>query len=323
MSKSAVIQTIKICISLFLLFFTLQMIDWQNSLALACRAKACWIFTAAGLLMLERILSVAKWLLLLKSKGATVTFWRLFVINYIGGFWGLVLPSSVSADIARGYYLSKTTANASLAVSSMLVDRLMGALSLVGLGCLSALIAGDTFGLTHTRWLACALLALCTAGAALLLHRHFPSWMDRRLSERLKRIRIFALARHWVASCFTYRHYPRILAWSLVLSALVQIMRVLVFYAVALAFDVHVPVGYYFIFIPLIMLLIMLPISINGIGVREGAFTGFFALVGVPAPEAFVISFAVSVLTTLMTAAGGLFYMLDRGLSISARTPQK
>ena len=59
------------------------------------------------------------------------------------------------------------------------------------------------------------------------------------------------------------------------------------------------------------MLLIMLP-SINGIGIREGSFVAFFALVGVPSAQAFIISFVVSVLTTLMTAAGCVVYMFDK-----------
>jgi hypothetical protein len=77
-------------------------------------------------------------------------------------------------------------------------------------------------------------------------------------------------------------------------------------------------VTYYFIFVPLIMLLIMLPVSFNGFGVREGSFVVFFARVGVPSSQAFIISFVVSVLTTLMTAVGGVVYMFDK----SAAAPE-
>jgi hypothetical protein len=96
------------------------------------------------------------------------------------------------------------------------------------------------------------------------------------------------------------------------LTGFVQMLRILVFYAVAVSFGVHVSVTYYFIFVPLIMLLIILPVSINGIGVREGSFVVFFARVGVPPAQAFIISFVVSVLTTLMTAVGGIVYMFDK-----------
>ena len=269
---------------------------------------------AMGLLLAERILSVSKWLLLLRAKGSPITFWRLLVINYIGGFWGLVLPSSVSADIVRGYYLSKSTANVSLAVTSMVIDRLMGALSLVFLGCFSIWMVGDTFGLVlvHARLIAASIAGGGALGIALLFHNDFIYWVDRRIIQRVADRKIIRQVRRWIVSCLQYRQYPQTLCMSFLLTMFVQILRILVFYAVALSFGVHVSVTYYFIFVPLMMLLIILPVSINGIGVREGSFVAFFALVGVPSAQAFIISFVVSVLTTLMTAVGGIVYMFDK-----------
>jgi len=108
---------------------------------------------------------------------------------------------------------------------------------------------------------------------------------------------------------------------SFLLSLLMQGIRILVFYTVAVGFNVYVPALYYFMFIPLIMALIMLPISFNGIGIREGSFVVFFALVGVSSADAFVVSFTVSLLTTLTTAMGGFVYLLDKGISPKAADP--
>ncbi|MBU1733682.1 MAG: flippase-like domain-containing protein [Verrucomicrobia bacterium] len=312
MTKAGIKQLLKFGVSLLLLFFTLRLIDWRGSLELAGRANLGLMAVAVGLLLTERILSTSKWLLLLRAKGSPITFWRLLVINYIGGFWGLVLPSSVSADIVRGYYLSKSTANVSLAVTSMVIDRLMGALSLVLLGCVSAWMVGDTFGLANARLIAAAVAVVCTLGIALLFHNKFIHWVDRRIIKRVADRKIIHQVRRWIVSCLQYRQYPQTLVASFLLTGFVQILRILVFYAVAVGFGIHVPVTYYFIFVPLMMLLIILPISINGIGVREGSFVAFFALVGVPSSQAFIVSFVVSVLTTLMTAFGGVVYMFDK-----------
>jgi len=312
MTKAGIKQLLKFGVSLLLLFFTLRLIDWRGSLELAGRANMGLLAVAVGLLLAERIFSVIKWLMLLRVKGSHITFWRLLVINYIGGFWGLVLPSSVSADIVRVYYLSKSTANVSLAVTSMLVDRLMGALSLVLLGCISAWMVGDTFGLAHARLIAASVAVACALGIALLYHNGFIRWVDRRIIRHVARWKVIRPVRQWIASCFEYRQYPNTLVASFLLTVFVQMLRVMVFYAVAVSFGIRVPVTYYFIIVPLIMLLIMLPVSINGIGVREGSFVAFFALVGVPSSQAFIISFVVSVLTTLMTTLGGVVYMFDK-----------
>ena len=312
MTKAGVKQSLKFGVSLLLLFFTMRLIDWRGSLELAGRANLGMMAVAVGLLLAERILSVVKWLLLLRAKGSRITFWRLLVINYIGGFWGLVLPSSVSADIVRGYYLSKSTANVSLAVTSMVVDRLMGALSLVFLGCASAWMVGDTFGLMHARLIAAGVAVALFIGIALLFHNGFMHWVDRRIIQQMANRKVIQHVRRWIVTCLQYRQYPNTLVASFLLTGFVQMLRVLVFYVVAVGFGVHVSVTYYFIFVPLIMLLIMLPVSINGIGLREGSFVVFFAQVGVPTSQAFIISFVVSVLTTLMTAVGGVIYIFDK-----------
>ena len=317
MTKAGIKQLLKFGVSLLLLFFTLRLIDWRGSLELAGRANPGLLTVAVGLLLAERILSVSKWLLLLRAKGSPITFWRLLVINYIGGFWGLILPSSVSADIVRGYYLSKSTSNVSLAVTSMVIDRLMGALSLVLLGCVSAWMVGDTFGLANARLIAAGVAVVCALGIALLFHNDFMHGVDRRIIQRVADRKIIRQVRRWIVSCLQYRQYPQTLIMSFLLTMFVQMLRILVFYAVAVSFGVHVSVTYYFIFVPLIMLLIMLP-SINGIGVREVSFMAFFARAGIPsAPsseQAFIISFVVSELTTLMTAVGGVVYMFDKSV---------
>ena len=312
MTKAGIKQLLKFGVSLLLLFLTLRLIDWRGSLELIGHANLGLMAVAVGLLLAERILSVSKWLLLLRAKGSPITFWRLLVINYIGGFWGLVLPSSVSADIVRGYYLSKSTANVSLAVTSMVIDRLIGALSLVFLGCVSVWMVGDTFGLVHARLIAASIAGVCALGIALLFHNDFIHWVDRRIIQRMTGMKIIRQVRRWIVSCLQYRQYPQTLCMSFLLTIFVQMLRILVFYAVAVSFGVHVSVTYYFIFVPLMMLLIILPVSINGIGVREGSFVAFFTLVGVPSSQAFIISFVVSVLTTLMTAIGGIVYMFDK-----------
>jgi len=312
MTKAGIKQLLKFGVSLLLLFFTLRLIDWRKSLEMAGHANMGLLAAAVVLLLAERILSTSKWLLLLRAKGSPITFWRLLVINYIGGFWGLILPSSVSADIVRGYYLSKSTANVSLAVTSMVIDRLMGMLSLVLLGCVSAWMVGDTFGLVHARLIAAGVAGGVTLAIALLFHNDFVHWVDRRIIKRVADRKIIHQVRRWIVACLHYRQYPRTLVVSFLLTGFVQMLRILIFYAVAVSFGVHASVTYYFIFVPLIMLLIMLPISINGIGVREGSFVAFFALVGVPSSQAFIISFVVSVLTTLMTAVGGVVYMFDK-----------
>lgn len=312
-------QLLKVILSLVLLAYLIRMIDWRNSLQLALRADFAMMVIAVALLTLERVLSVIKWRLFLTAKGSKITFWRLFIINYVGGFWGLILPSSVSADIVRGFYLSKATSDLNLTVTSMAADRFISGVALVFIACLGGWYAGYRPGLQHLHSLTLIIAIITAAAVVLLFQRGFLRWLDRQIVQRFSawkpgfsQAKIIQTVREWVVSCLEYQKYPGLLALAFILSLSVQVVRVLVFYVVALGFNLHAPLMYYVVFIPLIMVLIMLPVSINGIGVREVSFVGFFSLAGMPESGAFAISFAVSVLTTLTTAVGGIIYMFDR-----------
>jgi len=308
-------QLLKVTLSLALLAYLIRLIDWRNSLQLALQADFMMMIIAVALLTLERVLSVVKWRLFLTVKGSKITFWRLFIINYVGGFWGLILPSSVSADIVRGFYLSKATSDLNLTVISMAADRFISGISLVCIACLGGWYAGYRPGFQRLHSLILMIAIITAAAVALLFHHGFLRWLDGRVIKKFIDWKIVQLTRKWLVSCLEYQKYPGLLALAFLLSLSVQVVRVLVFYVVALGFNLHAPMIYYFVFIPLIMVLIMLPVSINGIGVREVSFVGFFSLAGMPESGAFAISFAVSVLTTLTTAVGGIIYMLDKGPS--------
>ncbi|MDO9542764.1 MAG: lysylphosphatidylglycerol synthase transmembrane domain-containing protein [Kiritimatiellia bacterium] len=313
-------QLLKVVLSLALLAYLIRLIDWRSSLQLALRANPLMMIIAIALLTLERVLSVLKWRLFLTVRGSKITFWRLFIINYVGGFWGLILPSSVSADIVRGFYLSKATSDLNLTVTSMAADRFISGVSLVCIACLGGWYAGYQPGLQYLHILI-LVIAILTFSAVVLLFQHgFLRWLDGRIIQKFIDWKIVKVARKWLVSCLEYRKYPGLLTLAFLLSLSVQVVRVLVFYVVALGFDLHAPLIYYVVFIPLIMVLIMLPVSINGIGVREVSFVGFFSLAGMPESGAFAISFAVSVLTTLTTAVGGIIYMFDKGPSLPEHT---
>jgi hypothetical protein len=312
--KSRIIkQVFKVAVSLGLLAYLANAVDWRQSLKLARQADFLMMALAIALITLERVLSVVKWRLFLSVKGSPITFWRLFIINYVGGFWGLVLPSSVSADIVRGFYLSKATSDLSLTVTSMAADRFISGVSLVCLACLGGWLAGSRPGLEHLRGIILVMASITVLGVIILFYRPFLRWLDRRVVQKFSGWLLVRKGREWLVACLEYQQYPGLLLLAFFYSLAVQVVRVFIFYVVALGFGLHAPLMYYIIFIPLIMVLIMLPVSFNGIGVREMSFVGFFSLAGMPESGAFMVSFAVSVLTTLTTAVGGIIYMFDKG----------
>jgi uncharacterized membrane protein YbhN (UPF0104 family) len=101
----------------------------------------------------------------------------------------------------------------------------------------------------------------------------------------------------------------RLLAGTTFLSILVQLASALQVWMVGQALNAPVPLGYYFILVPMVSLLTLLPISVNGMGVREGGTALFLAPLGIGEGTALSLAllwFAVGAAASLL---GGLVYL--------------
>jgi hypothetical protein len=307
-NKKKLLFIIKAVISIALLLFIIVRIDWNEVAENLRRANYLLIFAAFLLNIIERAELTYKWNLLIWARGIDVSFTKLFLINSIGGFWGLFLPSSLGTDVVRGYYLVKNNSEKSASVSSIFVDRILGMFSLLLLGVVSLLIAGDLISNMNIGYYFLILFM-----AALILFYFFQKEETALYLEKLflkipfKKFTGLLTKLHF--SILEYKKHPKSLLLSFAVTLLVQITRVLTYYFIAIAFNINIPIVYFFLFVPLIMIVIMVPISIGGLGVREGTFITFFTLVGMSMNDAVVISFTNTFINTVITLLGGFVYL--------------
>ena len=108
-----------------------------------------------------------------------------------------------------------------------------------------------------------------------------------------------------------YADHHRALARVLVLSILVQIFRVLQAWCLGRSLGLVVPLSTYFVFVPIIVLIMQLPITINGIGTSQVAFMRLFVPQGAPEPQVFALSILFLALGIAGSLPGGLMYVVD------------
>jgi glycosyltransferase 2 family protein len=94
------------------------------------------------------------------------------------------------------------------------------------------------------------------------------------------------------------------------LATVVQVMRIGVHVLVARALGLHIDLAYFFLFVPLLAVIVSLPISLNGIGVREGAGIVLFGLVGVDRAHAFTLQFTTYLVAVAVSLLGGLVFLV-------------
>ncbi|WP_028580366.1 lysylphosphatidylglycerol synthase transmembrane domain-containing protein [Desulfogranum japonicum] len=298
---------LKLCISLSILGIILTQIDWQTFLH-TLRSGDIMLLSAAFLLLwVERGWAVVKWHFLLRTQGVAISWWTLFGIYNIGAFWGLFLPSSLSTDVVRGYYLSKNTRNMELSAASVVVDRMMGLFSLlflclVSIGVYSSKL--QTSVIEHV-----VLSSLFFILLAVLVHL---DWVSDVLEKKIPFFAQHSLGKKLISmhrAFLQFKKFPRILLISFIFSLVLQFIRVITMYVTACAFGIDADIVTFFIVVPITVIVIMIPVSVGGLGVREGAFVSLFGLVGIGVNESFVISGTNSVMVTLIGLMGGIFYI--------------
>jgi uncharacterized protein (TIRG00374 family) len=287
------------------LFF---IVDWGRISTIVPNISVSWIVIALLLMLVERVVAAFKWYVLLRAKRFDISFPRLFTIYIVGIFWGLVLPSSVGIDVVRGYYLYHSIKSGAHSVSSVVLDRILGLFALLAIGSV-ALFFYNTHLPDNTLAVTILTLSVLTVvgSYALASDRLWKKLIEQFPSLSNSKVGQILISVH--RSYLDYRHYRPALAACLTLSFLLQIVRVLSFIAIAHAAAIDVPIAFLFLFVPLLMIIIMLPTSIGGIGLREGSSVAIFAIVGLSGTDGFVLAFTSSVLATLISLFGGFGYL--------------
>jgi hypothetical protein len=248
------------------------------------------LLAAVGLVVLDRALMAWRWFVLLRPLGVTLPPFRTILrIFFVSTFVGTFLPASVGGDAVRAYSLSRHGVSAGDAVASVFLDRMLGVLSLL-LMAVQALVFARALAADVGVLLALMVTTGACAVTTVLVFSDRAEILAARVLEALPWQRARRLAEGVVGAMRRYSSYHRDLAVVLVASVGVQILRVVQAYYLGVALGIHQPITMYFTFVPLILLVMLLPITVNGVGTSQAAFVWLFGRAGTPGAEAFALS---------------------------------
>jgi hypothetical protein len=301
-------------ISLAILIAILQNVETESVVKLVLSVKMGWLLAAAAVAFLGRIFAAFRWYILLRGRNAHVTFYRVLNIVLISSFFGMLLPGAIGVELLRVYGMSKATADTALALSSVLVERLLAILvltlfSIGGLYLVTVELPAQLY-LAVWTWLLLLLLMI-----VLLLHS-LPRTLIDKLLERPLLSRVRPPFTKLVRALDDYRAQPKLLMISLLAALLAALFRIVPTVLIARSLDINISIVYFAIFLPIVHLVVQIPISLGGLGVRETGFVFFMGLIGVSSENAFTLSIVVYALT-LATALPGAWLYARQGLIVS------
>ena len=285
---------------------------WLSSPSEVGRALAgarLWpVALAVGLTFFDRALMAYRWLALLGplppgTRPPLLTVMRIF---FVSTFVGTFLPASVGGDAVRAYALSGHRVPLSLSVASVVMDRALGTAAILTLGLGAMLLAPslEIPGLVPV-FVAGALLSVALA---VLVFSARAADLLTRAAGRLPFPRLAGLFNRLLGAVREYRYHHRALGTVLAASIGVQVLRVLQAYCLGIALGVTAPLWSYFLAIPLVLLVMLLPITINGLGTSQAAFLWCFGALGVGRADAFALSVLFVALGVVGNLPGGLLY---------------
>jgi uncharacterized protein (TIRG00374 family) len=246
--------------------------------------------------------------MLLKATKIYLPFKRVIISSAGGTFFNLFLPSSIGGDLVRSIDLSLYTRKPREVVATVLLDRISGYVGLV-IVAITAVFFGYRFIQDKSVLISLAIITLVLVAILLVLfNRFFYSKVNQLLhSPRAGKILTYIKDVH--EQMHIFRQQTAIIVSNILISLLVQIIGPITFYTLALSIGIKISIAYFFIFVPIIGAITMLPISIGGLGLRDAMTIFFFAKLGISKDLAFAMSLLSFLIILIYGVIGGFIYV--------------
>ncbi len=275
-------------------------------------ARLGWLAVAAGVMLVSNVLGACQWHRLLKLGGVHLSLARAVEYALVGVYFNNFLPSTIGGDLTRVVDASRATGQRATIVAATLMDRTLGLVMLAGLAVAGLGVAAER-GLALAPGPALHLAVVAVALGALVL---LAALVNDALARRLARLAQFLpaaverAAEQGLGALAAYQNATGSVLALLAVSAVIQCLRILTHACVARALDIELDLVYFFLFVPVLAILVMLPISINGIGVRESMGALLFGTAGVAAPAASAMQFLAYLVAVVASLVGGILFAL-------------
>jgi uncharacterized protein (TIRG00374 family) len=310
--KQIAILIAKLSVSVILFYLLISKVGGKTILYNVRLLDPVAFFAAVGLYIISSYLSTMRWKLLVPYQSKTS---RLFSIYMIGSFFNTYMPGIIGGDAVKAYYLNKelqTTGSASkpqdqkevtpslaVAIASVFMDRYIGLSALLALGILAFPFGIGYLESASVQWPVIWFVPAATSVfivSSILIFKFRIGGRLRFLFKTYQYFQFYGSKKNILGRCFIY-------------SIIIQLLSILSIYVLAKGLSLNTSFLSLLIFVPIIVLVSFLPVSISGIGLREGAFIFLLGSTGIPAEKSMTLSI-IWFLSVFVAGVWGLFEYL-------------
>ncbi len=321
--KSSLWLFARVGISIFVLWFIFTKIAFNTFLSTLLQINVGFALAGFAVGIVTVYLSAWQWQVILRKERINLPFWLTTALYFIGITFNQLLPSSIGGDIVKATYVTRISKDGVQSTSATFMARFVGLSALLLTSLPVAAISlffhiakiGELFGILLLVTMAYAAIFAIIIKNDYVLKR-IPAHMITRLPMSKKIIQLSQ-------TFSSYQQQPWILLQAIGISALFYAASNLNFYLYGLALGISTPFWFYWIAVPLSALLTMLPISLNGYGVRGASFVGLFSIMGIAAAQSLSLSTVMEIQMLLLAVLGAICIpVVNRYISPETQQPK-
>jgi uncharacterized protein (TIRG00374 family) len=282
---------LRIFLSFFLMYLIIRKVNIEEVIDLFHTIEFFPFIIAILLYSVVQIISAHRWSLFLPCE---VPFSKLISLSFIGIFFNNFLPTAIGGDVVKTYLLYKFTQSRSHSIASTFISRYLGFTATVTIGQVAYLSGINYIKNTDIFWII-PLISLSFIVMSFILWSEKVSFINkiRAIHEQLIR----------------YKDDRKRLFYGFLLSLIMQIIIIYSINLLAQSISITISFTELLIYIPITMLVTIVPLSISGIGLREGTMVYLLAMSGVTSEKALALSLLWFFSMTIINLLGGLEYM--------------
>ncbi len=305
-TRKQIFNLLKIIVSVGLLVFIFSKLDVSAFFRVVYQAHPGWLAAGLAMMLVGVVIRAWRWQILLDAIDTHVSLVELTNIYFIGFLFNNLLPSGLGGDAMRMVELNRHSQRRADAVTSVVVDRFLGLSALQAIALLALLYDWHAVPV-GVAYFTVAVFAGGLVAGYLLINRALYQALRQNIGlfRRLTDIRA-------IGSLFeSFQRYPlAALGRAYLVALLFNVSLIAMNVFIGLALGASARLAHYAVFVPITSLVLVLPISFAGLGVREEAYRQLFGQVGVPPEIAVAISLMVYVFGNICTGLiGGVIYL--------------
>ena len=307
---------LKLFVTIALAGYVLWQFGLGDALDTIRSAEWRWVGLAGGFAVLAMVLNVKRWQMMLDGQGGSAPLASLVRLYLIGMFFNNVLPGRLGGDVVRAYGASIIATSKTRSVAAVLMDRLVGAVSVLLLGVGAAVVSPSVIP-SQIGQVLVGSLVVSVVLLALLLHR--SPWLSGVRAALLQwsnvtilGVRLRSSMDAAIDAVRSYSLARGLIGRALAVSMLANGLSIVNLFLYSLAVDAGVTLAQVAVVAPAVLAIGLLPLSINGIGTIELTFAVLLGAMGVDGPVALALALLRRMVLLALSLVGGLLYAVRR-----------